>query len=68
VFFHASAAGAFLLSLRGPLHPFFGTGHYFRTVGFGLPVYVTLEELQAKFDAILYVDQTTPTTPFPPPG
>lgn len=62
-FFHASLSPAFLLSLRGPLHAFLAAPHPFRTAGFSPPTFDYVVDLSKKFDAILYVDQTTPTTP-----
>jgi erythromycin esterase len=66
-FFHAGRP-AFLLPLRTTLHPFLRSAHHLRTAGFSnTNNWDYVVDLAAKFDALLWVEQTTPTHPINPP-
>ena len=55
---------AFLLWLGGPLHPFLAMPHFLRTAGFSAGNNWDFRvDLRKKFDALLYVEFTTPTHP-----
>ncbi len=67
-FFHAARQAAFLLSLRGALHSFLMQPHYLRTAGFSVRNNWNFRvDLRKKFEAIVYVELTSPTHPLPPP-
>jgi len=64
-FFHAAGAAAMIVPLRGAVHPYLAAPHHHRGAGAGAPAWDVVVDLRRKFDAILYVDQTTPTRPLP---
>ena len=67
-FFHAAGMPAFLLSLHGQLHPFLTQPHHLRDAGFSVSNnWDFMTDLRKRFDAVVYVDLTTPTHPLPAP-
>ena len=68
-FFHASGDAAFLLSLHGPLHSFLLLPRPLRDAGFSVHNNWDFRiDLTKRFDAMVYVELTTPTHPLPPPN
>ena len=68
-FFHASGDAAFLLSLHGPLHSFLLLPRPLRDAGFSVNNNWDFRvDLTKRFDALVYVELTTPTHPLPPPN
>jgi erythromycin esterase len=63
LFFHFGPP-AFIVDLRGDLHPFLAAPHHLRGAGSGADAWDVVVELRRKFDAIVFVDQTTATRPF----
>ena len=68
-FFHASRAPNIVVPLRDP-HPFLGSPHHMREGGTGeysdtAPNGDFLVNLTSRFDAVVFIDQTTANKPFP---
>jgi erythromycin esterase len=65
-YFRTARLAAFLLSLHGTLDPFLMQPHFLRTAGFSAQNNFNYRvDLPKKFDAIVYVELTTPTHPLP---
>lgn len=63
-FFHAGHHAAMIVPLRGDdVHPFLAGPHHLREAGAGPDPWDEPIELRRKWDAIVYVEQTTPTHP-----
>ncbi|HEY8131521.1 MAG TPA: erythromycin esterase family protein [Thermoanaerobaculia bacterium] len=67
-FFRTAARPAFVLSLHGALHAFLTQPHFLRTAGFSVNNNWNFRiEVRKKYDAIVYVELTSPTHPLPQP-
>ena len=69
LFFHESRHPAIVVPLRGDVHPFLLSPHHLRQGGLGEYTSKAANrdqvlDLRKRFDAIVFVDQTTPTNPF----
>ena len=63
-FFHASAAPNIIVPLRDP-HPFLAQPHHMREAGSGDTNGDYLVNLFQRYDAVIFIDQSTPNHPLP---